>query len=111
MWRLHKSILLLKSEGVMKTRFNLVFDHSKKRECIECGKHLSIIEGYRHPTLGNEYLLCYECYVKVRVSVERWGRFVLWNSFNPDSPDPTYINNFPFPEEDKTMRHKKIERR
>ena len=86
---------------------NLSVDHSKKTECIECGKHLSIIEGYRHPTLGDDYLLCYECYVKVMISVERWGRFVLWNSFNPESPDPTYIDNFPFPKEDKTMKHKK----
>ena len=91
----------------MKTRFNLEFDHSKKRECKECGKHLGIIEGYRHPTLGEEYLLCHECFLNVMASVERWGRFVLWNSFNPEGPDPTFIDNFPFPEEDKTMRHKK----
>jgi DNA-directed RNA polymerase subunit RPC12/RpoP len=95
----------------MKTRFDLSFADPKKRVCIECGKNLSLLEGYRHPTLGDAYLLCHECFVKVMVSVERWGRFVLWNSFNPESPDPTYIDNFPFPEEDKTIKHKKIVRR
>jgi hypothetical protein len=92
----------------MKTRFGLSSANSEKRECIECGKNLSLLEGYRHPTLGNDYLLCYECFVNVMASVKRWGRFVLWNSFNPESPDPTYIDNFPFPEKNKTIRHKKI---
>ena len=95
----------------MNTSINLLSDDSKKRKCIECGKKLNLFEGYRHPTLGNDYLLCYECFVKVMVSVQRWGRFILWNSFNPESPDPTFIDSFPFLHKDKTIRHKKIVRR
>jgi hypothetical protein len=90
---------------------NIVFDIPKKRRCTECGKTLSMIEGYRHPTLGNENVLCYECFIKVLVSVERWGRFILWSSLDPESPDPTYIDNFPFPEELQKIQHKKTVRR
>jgi hypothetical protein len=95
----------------MNTSFNLLSDDSKKTKCIECGKKLRLFEGYRHPTLGNDYLLCYECFVKILGSVERWGRFILWNSFNPESPDPTFIDSFPFPYKDKMIRYKKIVRR
>jgi hypothetical protein len=91
----------------MKMRRTILFDTPKKRQCFECGKTLNILEGYRHPTLGREYLLCTDCFVKVEISVERWGRFILWNSFNPESPDPTYIDNFPFPKELETIRNKK----
>lgn len=85
----------------------ILVDNSKKRKCIECGKHLSLFEGYRHPTMGIHYVICRECFEKVETSVERWGRFVLWNSFNPESPDPTFIDNFPFLEEDIGLPHRK----
>jgi len=85
----------------------IVVDEVKKKKCIECGKSLSLLEGYRHPTMGVQYLICRGCFEKVETSVERWGRFVLWNSFNPESPDPTYINNFPFPREELEGPHKK----
>jgi hypothetical protein len=98
-------------EGVRSMSFEVSFDELKKRECINCGKKLNILEGYRHPALGKDALLCSECFDKVWESVVRWGRFVIWNSFNPETPDPTYIDNFPFPQEDQTIRHKKIERR
>jgi hypothetical protein len=91
----------------MKMRRKILFDIPKKRQCIECGKTLGALEGYRHPTLGDESLLCPECFVNVEISVERWGRFILWSSFNPESPDPTYIDNFPFPKELETIRDKK----
>jgi len=91
----------------MTTKLNVLNDDSKKRKCTECGKNLSFFEGYRHPTLGAYSLVCKECFEKVEESVERWGRFVLWNSFNPESPDPTFMDNFPFLHEDNTLRHKK----
>jgi hypothetical protein len=91
----------------MTTNVNVLYHDSKKRTCIECGKILSLFEGYRHPTLGAHYLLCKECYEKVEISVERWGRFILWNSFNPDAPDPTFIDNYPFPHEENMIQHKK----
>lgn len=80
----------------------------KTRTCIECGKNLSFFEGYRHPTLGIKYLICRECFEKVELSVERWGRFVLWNSFNPEAPDPTFIDSYPFPQEHEMIPHKKV---
>ncbi len=42
------------------------------KDCVECGKKLGIIEGYRHPTLGKEYLLCSTCFDTVTVSVDKW---------------------------------------
>jgi hypothetical protein len=85
----------------------ILVDDTKKRKCIECGKDLSLFEGYRHPTMGIHYLICRGCFENVETSVERWGRFVLWNSFNPEAPDPTYTDNFPFRQEDTTLSHKK----
>ena len=87
---------------------SIVFEETRKKRCTECGKILNIFEGYRHPTMGIHFIICRECYDKVETSVERWGRFVLWNSFNPDAPDPTYLDNFPFPQEDSTVSHKKV---
>jgi hypothetical protein len=54
-------------------------------ECEECGKKLGNFEGYRHPTMGKNYLLCSPCFDKVEESVSRWGAFVLTNSFNNGS--------------------------
>jgi hypothetical protein len=82
--------------------------HEKKRKCIECGKNMNLFEGYKHPTMGIHFLICRNCFEKVENSVERWGRFVLWNSFNPDAPDPTFIDNFPFPRDEFTQEPRKI---
>lgn len=46
------------------------------KECVECGKKLGIIEGYRHPTMGKDYLLCSNCFDTVSVSVEKWSEFI-----------------------------------
>ncbi len=84
----------------------------RKRKCVECGKALGFFEGYCHPTLGMKYLTCWECFERVELSVQRWGQFVLWNSFNPEAPDPTFLDTFPFPREEtqdvqKKPRHQK----
>jgi len=65
--------------------------------CYICGKKLHLFSGYYHPTLGKDCMICGDCYNREQKSIERWGRFVLWNSFNPESPDPTYIDSYPFP--------------
>ena len=40
--------------------------------CEECGKELGLIEGYRHPILGNDILLCSDCFDTVYNSVVKW---------------------------------------
>ena len=99
-------VLLYKNKDNMTTKLNVLNDDSKKRKCLECGKTLSLFEGYRHPTLGAHYLLCKVCFQKVEISVERWERFVLLNSFNPESPDPAYVE-LPFIHENKIKKRKK----
>jgi len=54
-------------------------------ECEECGKKLSILEGYRHPALGKRFLVCGDCFVIVDESMQRWNKFCLSNSFNSES--------------------------
>ncbi len=46
------------------------------KECIECGKKLGLIEGYRHPTMGKDYLLCSNCFDTVSASVEKYREFI-----------------------------------
>jgi len=46
------------------------------KECVECGKNLGIMEGYRHPTLGKDNLLCSNCFDIVFESVEKYREFV-----------------------------------
>jgi hypothetical protein len=46
------------------------------KECVECGKNLGIIEGYRHPTMGKDDLLCSHCFDTVFVSVEKYREFI-----------------------------------
>jgi hypothetical protein len=46
------------------------------KECVECQKKLGVIEGYRHPTMGKEYLLCSSCFDIVFESVEKYRKFV-----------------------------------
>ncbi len=46
------------------------------KECVECGKTLGFIEGYRHPTMGKDYLLCSCCFDNVSASVEKWSKFI-----------------------------------
>ena len=51
-------------------------------KCEECGRKMRLLEGYNHPTMGKNYLLCSNCYDQVSESVENWTQFVLSNSFN-----------------------------
>ena len=46
------------------------------KECMECGKKLGIIEGYCHPTMGKDYLLCSNCFDTVSASVEKYMEFI-----------------------------------
>ena len=44
---------------------------------MECGKKLGILEGYRHPTLGKNYLLCSNCFGIVSASEDKWSNFII----------------------------------
>jgi hypothetical protein len=55
------------------------------KECVECQKKLGIIEGYRHPAIGKDYLLCSNCFDTVFESVEKYMEFV--------SPYIGFLNN------------------
>jgi hypothetical protein len=46
------------------------------KECVECGKNLGIMEGYRHPTMGKDALLCSKCFDIVFESVEKYRKFI-----------------------------------
>lgn len=98
----------LKKVSPMNNYSNVLNEDSKARKCSECGKNLHLFQGYRHPTLGPHSFVCKDCFENVEKSVECWGRFVLWNSFNPESPDPSFIDNYTFQHEHNKMQHKKI---
>jgi hypothetical protein len=66
------------------------------KKCNECKKKLGFFEGYRHPTLGKENLLCSPCFDKVQQSVDQWREFVFSNSFNPESFIKTTSFNWNF---------------
>ena len=53
--------------------------------CAECEKKLHFYEGYRHPALGTQFLVCGSCFDKVTDDMERWSRFCSSSSFPHDS--------------------------
>ena len=62
------------------------------KRCNECGKKLRVLEGYRHPVLGKDDLLCSSCFNTVSESVEQYGKFVLpyVDFFKNGSSNPKY---------------------
>ena len=46
------------------------------KECMECGTKMGIMEGYRHPTMGKDTLLCSHCFDIVFERVEKYREFV-----------------------------------
>ena len=46
------------------------------KKCMECGKKLGIIEGYRHPTKGKDHLICSNCFDTVSASIENYREFI-----------------------------------
>jgi hypothetical protein len=46
------------------------------KECVECQTKLGIIEGYRHPIMGKDYLLCSSCFDTVFERIEEYREFV-----------------------------------
>ncbi|UCB58724.1 MAG: hypothetical protein JSV67_00045 [Thermoplasmatales archaeon] len=56
-------------------------------KCVECDKVLGFLEGYRHPILDKNHLLCSSCFDQVSESVEKWRNVVL--------PYVDFFNNSP----------------
>ena len=54
-------------------------------DCEECGKKLSMLQGYRHPALGVKFLVCGTCFDKVKEDMERWSLFCLSDTSNIES--------------------------
>jgi hypothetical protein len=54
-------------------------------DCEECGKELGILRGYRHPALGQGFLVCGKCFDKVDQDMKRWSEFCLSETFNTSS--------------------------
>jgi hypothetical protein len=46
------------------------------KKCEECGRELNFYEGYRHPTLGKDFLLCSPCFDIVDENLAIWKEFV-----------------------------------
>ena len=68
-------------------------------ECVECGKKLGFFEGYRHPTLGKEHLVCSTCFTTVSESVEQWQKVMstyigFFHKKTSAKEDPNYIMRF-----------------
>ena len=45
-------------------------------ECVECRKNLKILEGYRHPVKGKDFLICRKCFDSIIESLEKYQEFV-----------------------------------
>jgi hypothetical protein len=66
---------------VLKKRFmttddDVSFGDKNMKKCVECGRNLGLIEGYRHPTMGTNYLVCSDCFDTVSESVEKYREFI-----------------------------------
>ena len=46
----------------------------KMGNCSECGKKLRFREGYRHPVLGEKYLVCSDCFDVIDKSIEFYNK-------------------------------------
>ena len=46
------------------------------KECVECGKNLGIMEGYRHPIMGKNNLVCSHCFDIVFERVDKYREFI-----------------------------------
>jgi hypothetical protein len=46
------------------------------KACVECGKNLGILEGYRHPIMGKDNLICSHCFDTVFERVEKYREFI-----------------------------------
>ena len=47
------------------------------KKCYECGKKLSVWEGYHHPILGNKALVCSKCFDNLNKYVDKYRNYIL----------------------------------
>ena len=62
------------------------------KKCYECGKELKFWEGYRHPALGKNGLVCSECFDFIEESMEQYRNFVL-RQFKQDEEKHVFNNS------------------
>lgn len=67
------------------------------KNCEECNKKLSFLEGYQHPTLGKKVQVCGNCFDTVTASVEKWAEFVVSNPLPSDSYRDRSVRNISLP--------------
>jgi len=46
-------------------------------KCYECGKELRFWEGYHHPTLGFNIVVCGKCFEILEESMEKYRKFII----------------------------------
>jgi hypothetical protein len=65
------------------------------KRCEECGKKLRLIEGYRHPILGKNFLICSNCFDVEYESKKKWREAHLpyVGFFENDSSNNKYLLN------------------
>jgi len=94
----------------MTTDDDVSFGDKKMKKCVECGRNLGLIEGYRHPTMGNNYLVCSDCFDTVFESVEKYREFIspyigFFNQTAASMKSPEHI------EEQSVQQSKKMQSR
>ena len=60
----------------MSKYYDILFGEWKMGKCVECGKNLGLLRGYRHPTYGKKNYLCRSCFDTVYESVEKYREFI-----------------------------------
>ena len=62
------------------------------KKCYECGKELKFWEGYYHPALGKEELVCSECFNILVESMGKYRNFII-GEFKQDEQTSNIINS------------------
>ena len=61
--------------------------------CYECGKELNFWQGYRHPVLGKNILICRKCLDNKEESIAKFRNFILIQ-FKKDKKNTFFNNSF-----------------
>lgn len=62
------------------------------KKCYECGKELKFWQGYRHPVLGKNILICRKCLDDTEESIVKFRNFIL-KQFKKDKKKHIFNNS------------------